>query len=325
VDQPLSRTQVSGTGYGRASYYLADGLGSVVAVTNNVDASVQTQRFDAWGNKLSGNVPQNLQYGYTGHEPDETGLVYYRARYYSPQMRRFISRDPAGLAGGLNAYAYVGSNPINRVDPMGLMPASPLQMGSASSYYEAGGVLIADAGGGSGLQYLGAASGSKFIDRAEQLAADNRNNLVAAIPFVGLDLYKQGAGDSLKAFDPIQGMIDAYQGIQSGDYWAAGLAGVGTVFKPLRSSEEVLSVAKKAPVVIGESMNRVIPAAEEIGGHIYKPIGSWATEKQIRWAQEMKRQVDTGVRDLVDIGYDAARRVRSEAYEIERRIFYGDK
>jgi RHS repeat-associated protein len=47
----------------------------------------------------------------------ETGLYYYRARYYGPLDGRFISRDPIGLAGGINQYAYTGNSPINRKDP----------------------------------------------------------------------------------------------------------------------------------------------------------------------------------------------------------------
>jgi len=42
------------------------------------------------------------------------------ARWYDPQARRFISEDPIGLNGGINLYAYVGNNPINAIDPLGL-------------------------------------------------------------------------------------------------------------------------------------------------------------------------------------------------------------
>jgi uncharacterized protein RhaS with RHS repeats len=48
-------------------------------------------------------------------------LYYYRARYYSPELQRFISEDPIRLAGGdVNYYAYVGNNPVNWIDPLGL-------------------------------------------------------------------------------------------------------------------------------------------------------------------------------------------------------------
>ena len=59
---------------------------------------------------------------YTGREWDkETGLYYYRARYYDPMEGRFISKDPSGFEGGINLWAYVQNNPINRTDPSGLI------------------------------------------------------------------------------------------------------------------------------------------------------------------------------------------------------------
>jgi len=48
-------------------------------------------------------------------------LIYYRARYYDPAVGRFIQRDPLGLAGGINLYAYADNNPVNFNDPSGLL------------------------------------------------------------------------------------------------------------------------------------------------------------------------------------------------------------
>jgi RHS repeat-associated protein len=49
-------------------------------------------------------------------------FYYYRARWYDPQAKRFTTEDPIGLDGGINLYAYVGNNPINLTDPLGLEP-----------------------------------------------------------------------------------------------------------------------------------------------------------------------------------------------------------
>jgi RHS repeat-associated protein len=139
TDDPVVRAAATGAGtYGTASYYHADGLGSIVGTSNNADATTQTERFDAWGNKLSGTVSQSAQYGFTGREPDETGLVYMRARYYSPGLGRFVSRDPIGMKGGLNPYVYCENSPTNCSDPSGLLPQSPLANFNSSSYYGAG-------------------------------------------------------------------------------------------------------------------------------------------------------------------------------------------
>ena len=70
-------------------------------------------------------MPQSLvgnPYIYTGRRLDaETGLVYYRARYYDPGLGRFIGRDPIGYSGGVSLYVYVKDAPTSLVDPSGLI------------------------------------------------------------------------------------------------------------------------------------------------------------------------------------------------------------
>jgi len=120
TDDPLMRlTGQTNDPSATAVYYHQDGINSVVATSDQAGNVVAAQLFDAWGNRIqsTGNIPQ---YGYTGREPDATGMIYYRARYYDPTLGRFISRDPIGLQGGLNQYAYVNNNPINFTDPSGL-------------------------------------------------------------------------------------------------------------------------------------------------------------------------------------------------------------
>jgi len=71
-------------------------------------------------------------------------LYYYRARYYSPQLGRFISEDPDGIGGGSNYYAYVDGNPVDLTDPLGLWSISV----SRYSPYGGGVVVI-----GTGLHF----------------------------------------------------------------------------------------------------------------------------------------------------------------------------
>jgi RHS repeat-associated protein len=66
------------------------------------------------------------RYGFTGREHDrEAGLIYYRARWYDPQMGRFISEDPVEFRGGINWYAYVRNSPVRLRDPLGLAALIP--------------------------------------------------------------------------------------------------------------------------------------------------------------------------------------------------------
>jgi RHS repeat-associated protein len=100
------------------TYFHADGLGSIVKATNAAGAVALTRQYDAWGNLETG--ASEPGYAYTGREWDpETGLYYYRARYYDPRLGRFISEDPIGFEGGDNFFAYVDNNPVNITDPLG--------------------------------------------------------------------------------------------------------------------------------------------------------------------------------------------------------------
>ena len=76
--------------------------------------------YDAYGNTTDSVPAYAPAIEFTGRENDGTdGLYYMRSRYYAPSIGRFISRDTAGIAGGLNMYAYAGDSPTNATDPMG--------------------------------------------------------------------------------------------------------------------------------------------------------------------------------------------------------------
>jgi len=116
IDEPLAMYRS-----GVASYYHADGLGSIVALTNSTGFPSSAYLYDSFGNLVAsaGNVVNPFRYTAREFDP-ETGLYYYRARYYAPNVGRFVSEDPIGFSAGLNFFTYVNNNPPNQTDPLGL-------------------------------------------------------------------------------------------------------------------------------------------------------------------------------------------------------------
>jgi RHS repeat-associated protein len=115
IDEPLAFERSDGT----VRYFKADALGSVIALTDGNGVVTTSYAYDAFGNVTASGSDVN-PFQYAGRENDGTGLYYYRARYYSPGLRRFISEDPIRLLGGINYFVYVQNNPVNRLDPTGL-------------------------------------------------------------------------------------------------------------------------------------------------------------------------------------------------------------
>jgi RHS repeat-associated protein len=101
-------------------YYFADRQGNVLAVTDHFGAIEQHFFYTPFGVELEGD-PSGNPFRYTGRRYDaETGLYYYRARYYDADLGRFLQVDPVGYADQWNLYAYVGNNPLNATDPTGM-------------------------------------------------------------------------------------------------------------------------------------------------------------------------------------------------------------
>jgi RHS repeat-associated protein len=118
VDQVLA--QDSSTGM---LWTLADRLGSIDLLTDEDGVVVDKRSFDSFGRVLNQTNPSvSFRYGYTARELDlESGLHYYRARYYDSNVGRFISVDPMGFeAGDTNLYRYVSNNSTNANDPTGM-------------------------------------------------------------------------------------------------------------------------------------------------------------------------------------------------------------
>jgi RHS repeat-associated protein len=121
IDEPLAMLRSGAT-----DFYEADGLGSVTSLTSAAGALAQTYTFDSFGKQTASSGSLTNPFQYTGREFDpETGLYYYRARYYDPSIGRFWSEDPLGVAEGQDFYAYANNDVTGFRDPLGLAPQSP--------------------------------------------------------------------------------------------------------------------------------------------------------------------------------------------------------
>ena len=104
---------------------LADGNNNTLHLTNRAGSVVDSYSYQAYGIATHYGAGEPNSQQYTGRENDETGLYYYRARYYHPTFGRFISEDPIEFGAGPNVYAYVGGNPVSYADPLGLQSFPP--------------------------------------------------------------------------------------------------------------------------------------------------------------------------------------------------------
>ncbi len=124
-DEPLAyRDRGRGRERDTWTYLHADALGTVLAYSDAAGRRVDRVAFTPFGELARGPRDPDRPLFYAGRLVDrEAGLVSMRARFYVPELGRFLDPDPAGLAGGLNAYVYVENRPLEATDPSGLWPS----------------------------------------------------------------------------------------------------------------------------------------------------------------------------------------------------------
>jgi len=137
----FERTAAHELGAGRFWVH-QDARADVVAITDAAGSVVERRFYDDFGRLLDAQKEPTtesvtgLEYGFQGRRLDaETGLVYFRNRYYDPGTGRFLQRDPVWDAGNVGGwYTFVGNGPWSGLDPLGL--------DEAWRDYEAGGGVV---------------------------------------------------------------------------------------------------------------------------------------------------------------------------------------
>lgn len=114
----LARTDTNTT-----AYYHADGNGNITMLIDGSGTMQAKYLYDSYGNTLGmwGTLASANPYRFSSKEIESSaGLYYYGFRYYQPNLQRWLNRDPIGEFGGINLYNYVGNDPINHIDALGL-------------------------------------------------------------------------------------------------------------------------------------------------------------------------------------------------------------
>jgi RHS repeat-associated protein len=117
----LSRSSVSGL-QSTVSFYAYDANGNVTDLVDTNGTTVGHYEYDAFGNTTvkTGTMADGNPFRFsTKYQDDETELYYYGYRYYSPELGRWVNRDPIEERGGGNVYGFVRNGPQSNIDFLG--------------------------------------------------------------------------------------------------------------------------------------------------------------------------------------------------------------
>ena len=250
IDNALALTTY-GSSETNSYYYLTDHLSSVLAITDESGALVERYSYDGWGRTTVSDahgMPMDEsalgnRIAFQGREIAwTTGLYNFRARWYDPITGRWLSKDPIGISGGLNQYAFVDNNPVNGIDPFGLYNIwNPATWGVANGvgyrWYDSFNPLHESAGwSGAAEGAIGGAAASvdgliPFFDPFEDIYVDECGNVG------GVYTFSRGVGGTslgiLAGYGVLRGGANvASRGgtvgrwLSQGRYWRLGNSGV---------------------------------------------------------------------------------------------------
>ncbi|UDQ98799.1 RHS repeat-associated core domain-containing protein [Lentisphaerota bacterium WC36G] len=117
-------------------YYMLDGNKNVIKLVDETGALANNYEYSPFGKLINEveSVEQPFKFS-SEYFDSETNLCYYNYRYYDPNTGKWLKRDPIAENGGYNLYGFVGNNPIDYIDLLGLYP-SPNNPPAPKGYYD---------------------------------------------------------------------------------------------------------------------------------------------------------------------------------------------
>ena len=300
---------------GTSSWYAFDALGTTRALTGPSQVVTDSYAYDAFGNTLASSGTTVNPYRYVGalgyYSNGPSGLMQLGARYYAPDVGRFITADPIGYSGGLNLYNCGYGDPINLVDPSGL-----------------GGIKLGPVKLGSGKPWVGIGRGAPWLifggEAAEQLGRSGRAVAGGLVTGLTAGIKRPDWSDPT---DPYRGFSRTCSIGAGGSLLASGvLLGAEALAAGIR--RVAVAAATQLPkltgpaIVIRQSMSRVRDVATRLGAyaHIYEygPEMETADEGCQRAFNEawIRAMIQKGY-TVIDIGANKAARAPSQFYEME--------
>jgi len=310
-----------------------------VAITDQTGTVTDTFKYDTYGKLLSRTGSTDLIFGYNGRDgvvTDTNGLIYMRARYYSPELRRFVNADiiPGAISQAvtLNRYAYANGNPVSNVDPFGLAAEDKSGNSSSDPLTDAWEAFAAD------FSLAGLSAEVILSDDTREIAYSFVKNHITTAPRpsnISKRRWKEIVKESLRQADELYGSssawfrvlnkmpdigiaLDAVVGLSenyaAGSDWKETVgdlgADVGIGIMGVAVSSAAATTATTAATVFASSMitgaaaGSVVPVLGTIAGAVVGVFAGLAftfmTEYVELNGQSMKEDVSDGITELLE-------------------------